>query len=83
MCSQAGDTANNSLQLEDTRGTVMCLNHPPPLLRVLGDNVPFMFDGADSTDISGVVRLPIGHPAMTQGYLCHLKTRGKILQQKL
>ena len=30
MCSQAGDTANNSLQLEAARGTVMHVNHLPP-----------------------------------------------------
>ena len=36
ICSQTGDTANNSLQLEAARGTVMHANHFPPPVEVLG-----------------------------------------------
>ena len=68
MCSQAGDTANNSLQLEASRGTVMCVNHLPPTVEVLGENVPFILDGPGGTDISGVVRPQINQPDMTHGY---------------
>ena len=59
MCSQSGDTANNSLQLEATRGTVMHVNHLPTPLEVLRGNGPVILDGAGGTDISGVVRPPI------------------------
>ena len=55
MCSQAGDTANNSLQLEAARGTVMPVNHLPPPVEVPGGNVPVILDEAGGTDISGVV----------------------------
>ena len=75
MCSQAGDTANNSLQLEATRGTVMCVNHLLPLVGVLGDNIPFILHGAGSTDISGVVRPPISQPTMTHGYFMHFQNK--------
>ena len=55
MYSQAGETANNSLQLEAARGTAMHVNHLPPPVEVLGGNVPDILDGAGGTDISGVV----------------------------
>ena len=55
MYSQAGETANTSLQLEAARGTVMHVNHLPPQVEVLGGNVPIIFDGAGGADISGVV----------------------------
>ena len=45
----------------------MYVNHLPPPVGVLGDNVPFIFDGPGGTDISGVVRPPISQPAMTHG----------------
>ena len=82
ICTQAGDTANNSLQLEAARGTVMCVNHLPPPVEVLGDNALFILDGAGGSDISEVVR-----PQISQLWhmviLCGPKTRGKIVQQKL
>ena len=68
MCSQAGDTANNSLQLESTRGTVMCVNHLPLPVGVLGGIITFLLDGAGSTDNSVIVRPPTSKPAITHGY---------------
>ena len=64
MCSHPGDSVNNSLQLEAARGTVMCDTCLPSLVEVLGDNVPFILDGAGGTDIRGVVRPLISQPAM-------------------
>ena len=46
----------------------MCVNHLPPLVEVVGDNIPFICDGTGGTYISGVVRPPISQPAMTHGY---------------
>ena len=68
MCSWAGDTANNSLQLEAARETHMHVNHLPPLVEVLGGDVPVIFDGTGGTDIGGVVRPQISQPALTHGY---------------
>ena len=75
MCSQAEDTANNSLQLECARQIVTCVNCLPPLVEVLGDNVPFILDGAGGTDISGVVRPQITQPAMTPDYFMWSQNR--------
>ena len=68
MCSHAGDTANNSLQLEAVRGTVMYANHLPPPVEVLGGNIPVILDEAVGADISGVVGPQISQPALTHGY---------------
>ena len=46
----------------------MCVKHLPHPVGVLGDNAPFIVDGAADTNISGVVRPPIIQPAMTHGY---------------
>ena len=43
MCSWAGDTANNSLQLEAAKVTLMHVNHPPPKVEVLEGNIPVIF----------------------------------------
>ena len=66
--SNKEDPANNSLQLECVRGIVSCVNCLPPLVEVLGDNVPFILDGAGGTDISGEARPQITQPAMTHDY---------------
>ena len=46
----------------------MHVNHLPPPVGVLGDNAPFILDGAGGTNISKVVRPPISQPALTHGY---------------
>ena len=46
----------------------MSVNHLPPPVGVLGDNVPFILGGVGGTDFSGVVRPPISQPAVTHGY---------------
>ena len=75
MCSWAGDTANNSLQLEAARGTLMHANHLPLPVEVLGGNIPVIFDGTGGTDISGVVRPQISQPALTHRYFTQSKNK--------
>ena len=82
MCSQAEDTADNSLQLEAAKGTVMHVKHLPPPVEVLEDNIPFILDRAAGTDISGVVRPPISQPAMTHGYFMWSKNRRQDMAAK-
>ena len=67
MCSWAGDSANNSWQLETARGTLRHVNHLPPV-EVLGGNVPVILDVAGGTHINEVVRPQINQPALTHGY---------------
>ena len=54
MCSQAGDTTSNSLQLEAARGTLMHVNHLTPPVEVLGGSLPVILDGASGTGISRI-----------------------------
>ena len=68
MCSWAGETAHNSLQLEAARQTLMCVNHLPLPVEVPGGNVPVILDGAGGTDIGRVVKPQISQPALTHYY---------------
>ena len=82
MCSQVGDTANNSLQLETTRGTVMHVNPFPPTVEVLGGNVPVILNGAGGTDINEVVIPQINHPALTHGYFKWFQNKSRDITAK-